>query len=144
MSYNWTTASTPQGRERLKELVDSLNGPEFIIVALSYKQGERFLQNIFKERAFADKSDIDRFFDDPIPIKEFLDPSPTQPKDENGLLPCPFCGESKYVECGNMYGNPLYKFVVTCKHCGATSCDSETKDEAMAAWNSRVGKEPQP
>lgn len=82
MSYQWTSASTPQGRERLKELVDSLNGPEFIIVALSYKQGERFLQNIFKERAFADKSDIDRFFDNPIPIKEFLDPSPTQPKDD--------------------------------------------------------------
>jgi len=82
----------PQGRERLKELVNSLNGSEFIIVAISYKQSERFLQSIFKERAFADKSDIERFLEDPIPIKEFLDPPPEPVADENGLLPCPFCG----------------------------------------------------
>jgi len=54
------------------------------------------------------------------------------------LLPCPFCGDSEWLELGNIYNNPAYKFTVSCKTCGAESCDKETAEEAAAAWNRRA------
>lgn len=57
---------------------------------------------------------------------------------ETVLLPCPHCGDSEWLELGNIYNNPAYKFTVSCKTCGAESCDKETAEEAAAAWNRRA------
>ena len=57
------------------------------------------------------------------------------------LLPCPFCGDSEWLEIGHLYGNPNYLITVSCKTCGAVGCEKETKEEAAAAWNRRA---PQP
>lgn len=161
MSYNWTSAATPQGRERLKELMDSDKGlivstwPMSLFV-LSMNDGK---YQLLGWKSFDTVDDLlngtkGLQFLDPNPQPEPNDDAPEgyhivtfakdQEKDENGLLPCPFCGEVKYIECGNMYGNTLYKFIVTCKGCGATSCDGETDSEAIAAWNRRAGKEANP
>ena len=144
MSYNWTSASTPQGRERLKQILDSGIG-----VVLSTWPMNLYavasIQGIYEMSGRGWFPTVDDMIEG-LKSPQFLDPSPSPEPvaDENGLLPCPFCGEVKYIECGNMYGNTLYKFIVTCKGCGATSCDGETDSEAIAAWNRRAGKEANP
>lgn len=74
--YNWTDASTPQGRERLKELLKGMKSPDFVAGALSYKPGERHLVSIWPGKAEHALYSLDKFLNDAIPIKEFLDPSP--------------------------------------------------------------------
>lgn len=52
----------------------------------------------------------------------------------NDLRTCPFCGGSS-VLLGNVY------FWVSCLDCDTESSSYETAEEAVAAWNSRVGDE---
>lgn len=58
------------------------------------------------------------------------------------LKPCPFCGNTKSVECvkeKNCYGDNYY--YVGCVPfyggCGASTCTRDTEDEAIEAWNRR-------
>lgn len=91
MSYNWTPASTPQGRERLNELV--LTGQRIPVMVNIPIYGK------FIAYARVWDNNIDRFSivarhweqgyvtsnTRPLEGIQFLDPSPQQP-DGNGLL----------------------------------------------------------
>lgn len=74
MSYNWTSASTPQGRERLKELMDS----GFTVVG-------RSIDGMHDDECYFIDPEYDIAGDESLEYLQFLDPSPSQPKDENGL-----------------------------------------------------------
>lgn len=61
------------------------------------------------------------------------------------LKPCPFCGGGvEYFELswtatafsGHMYASPFWQ--IRCKDCRATLGDFDTKNEAIAAWNTRA------
>ena len=100
MSYNWVDASTKQGLERFKELGD-------MKLAVITRSGDGTLSECFCEpdgtivinqvgyEDWEDAEENNAFFS-----LEFLDPSPAPVAvaDENGLLPCPFCGGK-----GNVY-----------------------------------------
>jgi len=158
MSYNWVDASTKQGLERFKELGD-------MKLAVITRSGDGTLSECFCEpdgtivinqigyEDWEDAEENNAFFS-----LEFLDPSPAPVAvaDENGLLPCPFCGgkgmyevfdEIKYsnvhdIECG-----------IQCQGC-YTSVKIEidrkkntreyAKTQAIALWNRRAGKETNP
>lgn len=86
MAYNWTAANTPQGRERLKELMDL--GIEVIGRGVSKRVNTPpNAITIFKKeddgyRIYLWKQDWDDCYLDGI---EFLDPSP-EPRPSEGLL----------------------------------------------------------
>ena len=54
----------------------------------------------------------------------------TEPK----LKPCPFCGGKAipYIDCGY--------HIAECEDCEAMSCEHETAEETIEAWNKRVGE----
>jgi Lar family restriction alleviation protein len=57
---------------------------------------------------------------------------PQSPPQEEGLLPCPFCGgEAKLCEC-------LGEHWVACISCQASYPMSSNKDIAIAQWNTRA------
>ena len=92
MSYKWEKANTPEGLDRLKELID--NG-----IQLSTKSGDGSIYECFRQPdgcIFIDGCEYDDWADaeneDAFSHIEFLDPDPQPKPDENGLLPCPFCG----------------------------------------------------
>ena len=153
MSYNWTSASTPQGRERLKELIENkycvhcfhrasghfLSGvsycwnsspdQKFHAVSISWTKNFLYIDGIIN---WAVENNI-----------EFLDPSPSPEPvaDENGLLPCPFCGGKAIVAEHDL----LYtRFIANCESCEAESSVFLKREEAIEAWNRREGKETNP
>jgi len=52
------------------------------------------------------------------------------------LLPCPFCGESKYIGVKTTINN--YHHFALCGSCGASSGYENTVEQAISAWNKRV------
>ena len=141
MSDNWTPASTPQGRERLKELMDGNH--KVVCKAFPNNFGRNYDESFIAEKfgneyrltCWVPVGGFDGFNLDGI---EFLDPSPTpQQPDENGLLPCPFCG-------GKASGIhiPFNFYTVECSACKFFILERETPQLAMSAWNRRAGKEP--
>ncbi len=63
-----------------------------------------------------------------------LDPKAFEAADASDLLPCPFCGEAEFLECGGNF--------VTCKRCAASAYVEEFKGadavEAIRRWNQRA------
>jgi Lar family restriction alleviation protein len=58
------------------------------------------------------------------------------------LLPCPFCGgEAKFYHRPDDSGWSNTDWVSCSGDCGASTCMHETKEEAIAAWNTRKGGE---
>lgn len=61
------------------------------------------------------------------------------------LKPCPFCGgEAEAFHRSNTgataeWWGPVDNWVSCTGDCGAATCMHDTKDEAIAAWNTRVG-----
>ena len=61
-------------------------------------------------------------------------------KDNNELLPCPFCGgEAEFIE------NSFYEVYcdfghgsVVCKECGATMFETPEQRDVVEAWNTRA------
>lgn len=53
------------------------------------------------------------------------------------LLPCPFCGESKYISVKTTINNCHY-FSCLCSSCGASSGYENTVEQAISAWNTRA------
>lgn len=54
------------------------------------------------------------------------------------LLPCPFCGgEARYYHRPDTTGWSNTEWVSCVGDCGASTCMHETKEEAIAAWNTR-------
>jgi Lar family restriction alleviation protein len=54
------------------------------------------------------------------------------------LLPCPFCGgEAKFYHRPDDSGWSNTDWVSCAGDCGASTCMHETKQEAIAAWNTR-------
>jgi Lar family restriction alleviation protein len=54
------------------------------------------------------------------------------------LLPCPFCGgEAKFYHRPDDSGWSNTDWVSCAGDCGASTCMHETKEEAIAAWNTR-------
>jgi Lar family restriction alleviation protein len=141
MSYNWVDASTPQGRERLKELVHK--GPIIAYFGhankymdVSFEGGNYFIAHEDAYDSIEELIGDDDYF-------RFLDPSPSPEPvaDENGLLPCPFCGGKAIVAEHDL----LYtRFIANCESCEAESSVFLKRVEAIAAWNRRAGKETNP
>lgn len=52
------------------------------------------------------------------------------------LKPCPFCGSNDLTICYNVLRTYT---CVNCYKCGAEGGGCETKEEAIEAWNERVG-----
>lgn len=135
MSYNWQSVATPQGRERLKELLDA--GHRIIgkvgefgrITALWKSDGGAYDIDGYISESMFHKARLDDI--------EFLDPDPPQPKpDENGLLPCPFCGGKAHHLITIRFDN-----WIGCDSCGASTAHFREANRAFAAWNRRQGKE---
>jgi len=149
MSYNWTSAATPQGRERLKELLDSGKGVivstwpmNFHVITLN--EGK---YNILDRGAF---DSFDAMIDS-LKGPQFLDPSPSPEPvaDENGLLPCPFCGGKAITEFLAVEGasEKIHSAFCDDDDCIGSHCmwaDMPSKEGAIAAWNRRSGKEANP
>ena len=70
-----------------------------------------------------------------------------------GLKPCPFCGNIPYIEKRPMWDGARgyygrYKFDIHCENCGCTvnlganntiyTKENEAKNNAIKAWNRRV------
>jgi Lar family restriction alleviation protein len=54
------------------------------------------------------------------------------------LLPCPFCGcAARYYHRPDTTGWRNTEWVCCSGDCGASTCMHETKEEAIAAWNTR-------
>jgi hypothetical protein len=76
MAYNWTSASTPQGRERLKELMDG----KITLVC-------RSIDGMHDDECYFLDPEYDISSDDSIGYMHFLDPSPSpEPRPSNDLL----------------------------------------------------------
>lgn len=59
----------------------------------------------------------------------------SQNKNNNELLPCPFCG-SKNIYCFDA-GNKTDVWFIQCDDCCATFPHFDSKQEAIDAWNKR-------
>ena len=66
------------------------------------------------------------------------------------LKPCPFCGEQEYMERWEMApfekkhileGNDGFFYGVACISCDAASGSKLSEEEAITAWNRRVGED---
>lgn len=58
---------------------------------------------------------------------------------DDGLLPCPFCGDSTRVRL-EQPKHWLYR--VYCHNCGGSGYETDTQSEAVATWNKRVAPQP--
>lgn len=55
-------------------------------------------------------------------------------------MPCPHCGgDCSWYPAGGGIDNPFTYFVL-CSKCGAQTKRHETLEEAVSAWNARVGR----
>jgi hypothetical protein len=144
MTYNWISANTPQGRERLKELADSgacvfarHNGREGLFYNVLAKMpntfGRKESYNLLM-RLNSISRPFDWYIENGL---EFLDPQPPKPQlDENGLLPCPFCGGK-----ANGLSVPFGYFSVECPKCKFMLMEKESTELITNDWNRRAGKE---
>jgi hypothetical protein len=79
---------------------------------------------------------------------EFLDPQPPKPvPDENGLLPCPFCGGKAEIKCDHITAWEVMT-EVGCNDCHLGFCYLSNVNDKEAdtsitkeQWNRRAGKE---
>lgn len=157
MSYNWQLAATPQGRERLKELIEDghqiatrRTGEgryKYIIThsELDPHSGDLVIDNdIYGDWEDAEESNA---FDD----LEFLDPEPPAPVvDENGLLPCAHCGGKAEIENNTYPRIPKYETIIRCStgvwECAASQYgfSKESHEESFAIckprWNRRANQ----
>lgn len=85
--YNWTPLDTPGAKERLAQILDGLKSPDFVVGALSYRQGERFICQIWPKEVTTARHSLESFLNDRIPIKEFLDPSPPEDPRIGEMIP---------------------------------------------------------
>ena len=155
MSYNWTSAATPQGRERLKELLDS--GMAVITKEASHHISGDGLEisskhpdgtyKIHNGRCVPNSQEwesiMGRVYGDQSAFRlEFLDPNPEpEPvKDENGLLPCAHCGGKAEV-----FGEALM-CSIKCSDCdgGFVEVGHSAYKNLKLKWNRRDGKEVNP
>jgi len=154
MSYNWTSAATPQGRERLKELMDG--GFEVAVrywMQLSYPHHNdpAHYHKFAKLKGSTGYSCLptinhspkweDVVFDD----LEFLDPSPSPEPvaDENGLLPCAHCG-NRLAIVKSFNGLTVRCYTPKCVFNPQVNMFFESENEAIKAANTRSGKESKP
>jgi len=56
-------------------------------------------------------------------------------KDENGLLPCPFCGGKAKVISGTDHVTTYW--YVLCLHCTTSQTSSKDYDKVIKKWNTR-------
>ena len=159
MSYNWKDASTPQGRDRLKELMES----NVAVISMSGdgELSESFIEPdgtiVINHGSYEDWQDVDEM--DVLFGLEFLDPfspSPEPVADENGLLPCPFCGENGRYEVFDETCNSVVHDIecgIQCQGCYVSveievdrkkNTREDAKELAAKAWNTRAGKEVNP
>ena len=146
MSYNWVSASTPQGRERLFQILKECGHVGLQRLDLNLFDFIRRAEDRFGTQMFCGLIDmednihayeIDEYITEHGNNLLFLDPSPTQHPDENGLLPCPFCGgKASGIQI------PFNFYTVECRACKFFILERETPQLAMAAWNTRAGNEP--
>lgn len=141
--YNWKDASTPEGRERLIDLMDQ----GIRVVGKRKGQIDHFFYS--DERMggcyWIGKMTWKSLWNDVVINNdfievEFLDPEPPQTVDENGLLPCPFCGGKASIR--ERFGWGLDNiFIVMCNdgiNCGSQSPPFSTKEKAIESWNKRA------
>jgi hypothetical protein len=146
MSYNWISAATPQGRKRLKELVENdkqiVIREKGVISVASIAEDGCLIFGRFEYDNWEDV-EINEMFDD----LEFLDPEPTAPVvDENGLLPCPFCGGKAATKADNV---TAWEVIIEtgCHDCRIGFCALSNINEkdadtiaTNAQWNERTGR----
>jgi Lar family restriction alleviation protein len=53
-------------------------------------------------------------------------------KNDNGILPCPFCGGNAHL-----LGDPHTDHLVVCERCGAQMFDTDAT-LAIESWNKRI------
>ena len=56
-------------------------------------------------------------------------------KDNNGLLPCPYCGHTPIIEKDGSSGT--LKWIIRCE-CGANNGYRHIEETVIRAWNNRV------
>lgn len=57
------------------------------------------------------------------------------------LKPCPFCGGEAKVEHEYYSNFTKINYCVSCFSCFSSTFDFDTEQEAIEAWNRRVGEE---
>jgi Lar family restriction alleviation protein len=58
----------------------------------------------------------------------------TTQAEERELLPCPFCGGDAQTD----FIEHIFSYLIECYVCDAQGPICETKEEAIAAWNTRA------
>ena len=137
MSYNWVSASTAEGRDRLKELMDK--GEPLAMREDNSFGGKRIIEGIKIDRTYyvgnrGVPSSLWAKWD--LNGVEFLDPEQNKPDtDENGLLPCPLCGGKGEYKV-NTYVFP-HTYAIVCNEC-LVKIEGKDIDRLLPRWNRRA------
>jgi hypothetical protein len=134
MSYNWTSAATPQGRERLKDLVENdkqiVIREKGVISVASIAEDGCLIFGRFEYDNWED-AEINETFDD----LEFLDPEPTAPVVDEFIKGLDYCECNGCGWVGQVGETIEIDDFDSCPKCKEQSMYFLEDDQAEDHWN---------